>query len=161
MEPKAGKWLALLLLPEFGDPSTFLDSRPSTTSSPSSSGPGWLEAPHPEPPNPEGHHGRTAASKCPSITGTRQTPLVLPCACSCSSFSLCYLLTRSSYLLQGRLTLLLGPPSSGKSTFLKALAGRYQVRYCQGMYWQSMCNAVTCCTVSGQKLEPLPRLTFT
>ena len=26
--------------------------------------------------------------------------------------------------LQGRLTLLLGPPSCGKSTFLKALAGR-------------------------------------
>lgn len=29
-------------------------------------------------------------------------------------------------LLPGRLTLLLGPPSSGKSTFLKVLAGRYQ-----------------------------------
>jgi ABC-type multidrug transport system ATPase subunit len=45
--------------------------------------------------------------------------------------------TCTSLYVQGRLTLLLGPPSSGKSTFLKVLAGRYQVggaggEWCRG-----------------------------
>ena len=43
--------------------------------------------------------------------------------------------TALCYCLQGRLTLLLGPPSCGKSTFLKAVAGRVVTNEIQLVRW--------------------------